>query len=72
MPSKRKPSPNAAAVSAYRARLADAGGATLYCAIDADVNEALATIMEHRICSKRDAVAYALRRAARECGRKAR
>jgi hypothetical protein len=70
MSTRRKPNPNTAAVTAYRARVADAGGATLYCTMDAEVSDALALIMQHRICSKRDAVAYALRRAARECGRK--
>jgi hypothetical protein len=59
-----------AAVQRYRARQEKQGSITLYCTVSRPAALALDAIMLRRICSKREAVEYALQRYATDLTRK--
>ena len=62
--------PATAAVQRYRERQEKQGARTLYCTVSKPTAQALDAIMLRRICSKREAVEYALQRYAAEVVRK--
>ena len=62
--------PSTLAVQRYRARQEKKGAMTLYCTVSKPTAQALDAIMLRRICSKREAVEYALQRYATDLTRK--
>lgn len=70
MPKKPEVNTNTAAVQRYRERQAKQGAVTLYCTVDKTAAQALQAIMLRRICTRREAVEYALQRYATDLTRK--
>lgn len=61
---------NTAAVARFRERQEKEGGSILYSHISKDATKALEAIKLRRICSKREAIEYALTRYAHELTRR--